>query len=93
MAELEFQLMPEDSPSTWHTPLATFHTKTLMKFLGIVRVSPNRDYKIIHSNKVVVVNYTNVKRVLDERPHVPNKAERKVIRQQKAKKWKTLSQK
>ena len=81
--QLEFQLMSEEAKPEL-SPLAAFHTGTLKKFLDIVRVSADRYYKIIHNNQVVITGYYPVKAILAIREHIPNKAERKLARQQKA---------
>lgn len=84
MAKIEFQVCPEGAhPVTSY--IVPLHTKTLKKMFDIARVSQDRYYKFIRDGKVIITNYLSLKQVLDTREHIPNKQERKLARQQKAK--------
>lgn len=84
MAKPEYQVMSCLCSPTPTQSLSKLHTKTLMKFMDIVRVTPGAFYKIIHNNSVLITYYQQVKAILNTRENVPNKQERKLARQQKA---------
>lgn len=64
--------------------LETRHTGTLFKWLGIAR---NDDKDAYFDEKTLkYAEFKLLKEILDNRPHVPNKIERKLARQEEAKK-------
>ena len=86
--KIEFQRIDNPKPGLITSYLVPFHTKTLKKFLDIVRVSPEHYYKLIYKNQQLITNYLQVRDVLTHREHIPNKQEAKILRQRKAKQQK-----
>jgi hypothetical protein len=69
--------------------LKTLHTKELLKLLGYSRADERirkmyMDLPDVHAD-VIFEYIKTIKNILKDRPHVPNKKEAKLIRQQKAK--------
>jgi hypothetical protein len=84
MAKIEFQVCPAEAfpvPSD----ISVLHTGTLKKMLDIARVSPDKYYKFIRNNRVVITRFDSIKKILDTRENILNKQERKLKRQSKAK--------